>query len=149
MLLSQNGDCSSFDARYIERGIGRNHSAVGSGPQETCDGSLFAKRRVFLPPEQSRNPSNVTRCAMNLIVVARSRIATFARLREQFAEEPNVRVMWDRRAQERREKTDDRVSERRTQERRRVVKPFEGEDYIVVHVTDDPMDAADNLTRSI
>jgi hypothetical protein len=22
MLLSQNGDCSSFDARYIERGIG-------------------------------------------------------------------------------------------------------------------------------
>jgi hypothetical protein len=86
---------------------------------------------------------------MNLIVVARSRIATFARLREQFAGEPNVRVMWDRRAQERRERTDDRVSERRTRERRRVVKPFEGEDYIVVHVTDDPMDAADNLTRSV
>ncbi len=86
---------------------------------------------------------------MNLIVVARSRIATFARLREQFSGEPNVRVMWDRRAQERRERTNDRVSERRTQERRRVVKPCEGQDYIVVHVTDDPMDAADSLTRSV
>jgi hypothetical protein len=86
---------------------------------------------------------------MKLIMVARSRIATFARLREQFAREPNVRVMWDRRAQERRERTDDRVPERRTQECRRVVKPREGQDYIVLHVTDDPMDAADNLTRSV
>jgi hypothetical protein len=35
---------------------------------------------------------------MTLIIVARSKMATFANLRELFAGEPDVQVIWDRRA---------------------------------------------------
>jgi [ribosomal protein S5]-alanine N-acetyltransferase len=149
MLLSQNGTVprSTPVTSSAESAENIQHSEAVHRKHVTAL-SLRSAECLF-PPKQSRNPSNATRCAMKLIMVARSRIATFARLREQFAREPNVRVMWDRRAQERRERTDDRVPERRTQERRRVVKPCDGQDCIVVHVTDDPMDAAENLTRSV
>jgi hypothetical protein len=68
---------------------------------------------------------------MKLIIVQRSKTATFRRLAAQFAEDPNVEVMLERRA------NGDRSSSSHSRsERRRLKKPFEERDYIVVHLAD-------------
>jgi hypothetical protein len=72
---------------------------------------------------------------MKLIIVQRSKLDTYQRLREQFAGERDVKVMLERRQAHR---EDDAVADqtRSPSERRRLKKAFEGRDFIVVYNTD-------------
>jgi hypothetical protein len=74
---------------------------------------------------------------MKLIVVNRAKAETFQRLSEKFADDINVRVVWDRRRKQNRQRSDDRYPERRRGDRRRLKKDFEGRDYLVIHVVED------------
>jgi hypothetical protein len=69
---------------------------------------------------------------MKLIIVERSKMATFTRLRQQFADDPNVKVVWERR----KSRSDAGGSE---DERRRLQKAFNGRDYVVIHSADDDL----------
>jgi hypothetical protein len=71
---------------------------------------------------------------MKLIIVDRSKPETYRRLKDKFADELNVEVIWDRRTKQRRRQSDTRGPERRSRERRQLVKDYEGKDYIVIHV---------------
>lgn len=71
---------------------------------------------------------------MKLIIVERSKIATFRRLKDTFADDLNVEVVFERRVRERRRYEDQRGPERRGQERRRLSKTWNGRDYIVIQV---------------
>jgi len=71
---------------------------------------------------------------MKLIIVDRAKPETFRRLKEKFADELNVEVIWDRRTRQRRRMSNTRGPERRSRERRQLFKPFNGKDYIVIHV---------------
>jgi hypothetical protein len=71
---------------------------------------------------------------MKLIIVDRSKPETYRRLKEKFADELNVEVIWDRRTRQRRRLATLRGPERRSQERRQLVKGYNGKDYIVIHV---------------
>ena len=73
---------------------------------------------------------------MQLLVVKRGRLNTFRMLSEQFADVPDIQVIWDRRGGvDRRARTETVASERRRQERR---KPHDrrgpGDEYVVVSV---------------
>ena len=65
---------------------------------------------------------------MKLIIVDRSKPETYARLREQFAGDPNVKVMFEQRK-------DSRPSG--GGERRRLHKPLKGREFFVVHTADE------------
>jgi hypothetical protein len=71
---------------------------------------------------------------MKLIIVDRSKPETYRRLKEKFADDLNVEVIWDRRTRQRRRLSNTRGPERRSRERRQLVKAFKGKDYIVIHV---------------
>ena len=73
---------------------------------------------------------------MKLIVVDRAKLQTFQRLIAQFADALNVKVVLDRRLRQIRKRKEPHVPERRHAERRRLVKPWDGRDYIVIHVAD-------------
>jgi hypothetical protein len=73
-----------------------------------------------------------------LVIVDRSKLATFARLRDLFSGEPDVHVIWDRRRGERRQRQESRDPDRRVRDRRCTVDPFGGRDFIVVHVEPEP-----------
>jgi hypothetical protein len=65
---------------------------------------------------------------MKLIIVNRSKPDTYARLREQFAGEPGVKVVYEQR-------TNSRLAV--ATERRRLRKPLNDREFIVVHTADD------------
>jgi hypothetical protein len=70
---------------------------------------------------------------MKLIVVEKSKVATFNRLKRQFVDDPDVQVVLERRRGER--------DASATDERRRLRKAFEaGRDYIVIHTAAEPTD---------
>lgn len=71
---------------------------------------------------------------MKLIIVQRSQTATYRRLVEKFADDRNVKVIFDRRLTHERGAGND--TPKSSQERRRLQKSFGGRDYIVVHVAD-------------
>ncbi len=71
---------------------------------------------------------------MKLIIVDRTKPEVFKRLKEKFADDLNVEVIWDRRTRQRRRMANTRGPERRSRERRQLVKPYNGKDYIVIHV---------------
>ena len=73
---------------------------------------------------------------MKLIVVDRSKLSTFQRLLAQFADALNVKVLLDRRLRQIRKRKEQHEPDRRRAERRRLNKPLEGRDYIVIHVAD-------------
>ena len=73
---------------------------------------------------------------MKLIIVNRSKPETYARLRQTFADDINVEVVWERRTTERRRRNDVRGPERRTRNRRQWSKPWNGKDYIVINIVD-------------
>ena len=73
---------------------------------------------------------------MKLIIVDRKKPETYARLKQNFADEINVEVLWERRTTERRRRTDVRGPERRAADRRRWTKPWNGRDYIVINIVD-------------
>jgi len=53
-----------------------------------------------------------------LVIVRRNEFATFARLAQTFANEPNVRLVWDRRIRDRRQSAVPATGERRRRDRR-------------------------------
>lgn len=75
---------------------------------------------------------------MKLIVVDRTKLTTFQRLLAQFADALNVKVVLDRRLRQVRKRQEEREpdSERRRAERRRLNKPLQGRDYIVIHAAE-------------
>jgi hypothetical protein len=73
---------------------------------------------------------------MKLIIVQRSKIATFRRLRETFADDLNVEVVFERRVRERRQRSNQRGPERRARDRRRWSKAWNGRDYIVIQIAE-------------
>jgi hypothetical protein len=80
---------------------------------------------------------------MKLIVVDRAKLQTFQRLSCQFAGARDVKVVLDRRVKQiRKRKVDGHFPERRMGDRRRLVKSWQGRDYIVVHLADGPGTAA-------
>ena len=76
---------------------------------------------------------------MKLIVVDRGKLQTFQRLSSQFAGARDVKVVLDRRVKQiRKRKVDGQYPAKRVAERRRLVKSWQGRDYIVVHLADAP-----------
>jgi len=74
---------------------------------------------------------------MKLVIVDRSKVATFERMRQLFASDPNVAVIWDRRSPEdRRRNAGQRAPDRRSLERRQKVTEFGGRGFIVVEDDD-------------
>jgi hypothetical protein len=72
---------------------------------------------------------------MKLIVVDRSKPDVYERLKRQFADDVNIEVVWDRRRYQRRRQSQNRGPERRSQrDRRKFEKPFNGKDYIIIHM---------------
>jgi len=71
---------------------------------------------------------------MKLIVVDRTKLSTFQRLIAQFADALNVKVLLDRRLRQIRKRREAHQPERRRAERRRLNKPWQGRDYIVIHL---------------
>ena len=74
---------------------------------------------------------------MKLIIVDRSKFLTYQRLMEKFSDDLNVRVIWDRRKKQIRKRPVPHVPERRARDRRRLNKPWNGKDYIVINVVED------------
>ncbi len=76
---------------------------------------------------------------MKLIVVDRGKLQTFQRLTYQFAGARDVKVVLDRRVKQiRKQKVAGQYPERRASDRRKLVKTWQGRDYIVVHLADGP-----------
>jgi hypothetical protein len=71
---------------------------------------------------------------MKLIIVDRSKPETYNRLKQQFADDLNVEVVWDRRTGERRRRESRPGPERRSRDRRKFSKAFNGRDYIIIHI---------------
>jgi transcriptional regulator of acetoin/glycerol metabolism len=73
-----------------------------------------------------------------LVIVRRNQLAAFAMLAQAFADEPGVRLTWDRRVRERRKaSTSLDPEERRRSDRRRAPSTTWGRtDYLLVNVTD-------------
>lgn len=71
---------------------------------------------------------------MKLIIVDRSKPEVYARLRKQFEDELGVQVLFERRRRERRQNPRNEGPERRTRNRRRLAKSFNGKDYIVIYI---------------
>jgi len=76
---------------------------------------------------------------MKLVIVDRARIATFDRMRDLFANDPSVMVVWDRRveAERRQQQVLSRIPEQRLKERRAFTKSFGEGGFIVVDVPDE------------
>ncbi|HEV3215204.1 MAG TPA: hypothetical protein VGZ27_05750 [Vicinamibacterales bacterium] len=70
---------------------------------------------------------------MKLIIVDRSKFATYQRLLDKFSDDLNVRVIWDRRKNQIRQRAVPHTPERRSGDRRRLAKPWNGKDYIVIN----------------
>ena len=71
---------------------------------------------------------------MKLIVVDRTKLTTFQKLIAQFADALNVKVVLDRRLRQIRNRKETHEPERRRAERRRLNKPLQGRDYVVIHL---------------
>ena len=71
---------------------------------------------------------------MKLIIVDCRKPETYERLRRQFADDLNVEVVWERRSRERRRATGARGPERRSRDRRKFAKSFNGKDFIVIYI---------------
>jgi hypothetical protein len=74
---------------------------------------------------------------MKLIIVERSQFLTYQRLLDKFSDDLSVRVIWDRRRKQIRQRPVPHAPERRSRERRRLVKPWNGKDYVVINVVMD------------
>ena len=73
---------------------------------------------------------------MKLIVVDRSKMETFRRLSDKFADDINVHVVWDRRRTQARTRQVTHYPDRRVGDRRKLKKDWNGRDYFVIHVVE-------------
>jgi diguanylate cyclase (GGDEF)-like protein/PAS domain S-box-containing protein len=73
---------------------------------------------------------------MPLVIVRRSQLAVFGKLSQAFAGEADVRLIWDRRVQDRRRQTPPRaVAERRQEHRRDPSASWDDREYVVISAT--------------
>jgi hypothetical protein len=80
---------------------------------------------------------------MKLIIVDRSKYLTYQRLLDKFSDDLHVSVIWDRRRKQIRQRPVPHTPERRSGDRRRLAKPWNGKDYVVINVAmDSPKDNA-------
>lgn len=70
---------------------------------------------------------------LQLVVVRRDEFATFELLGRVFGDDTDVRIVWDRRVQQRRQASSQRETERRASDRRRLTKSWTHLNYLVVH----------------
>jgi hypothetical protein len=82
-------------------------------------------------PLDSRYRGGSEAHTMKLIIVHRSKVATYTRLREQFADDPNVKVIFEQR------KARQPNIDGSALERRHLAKSLDGRDYIVIHTADE------------
>ena len=87
-----------------------------------------------------------------LVIVRRNEFATFARLAQTFANEPNVRLVWDRRIRDRRQSSEPPAGERRRRDRRANATTTWGpDDYLLLTIAQPestaPGDAGDPTTE--
>ena len=76
---------------------------------------------------------------MKLVIVERSQFLAYQRLLDKFSDDLNVKVIWDRRRKQIRQRPVPHAPERRSCDRRRLVKPWNGKDYVVINsATDQP-----------
>lgn len=73
---------------------------------------------------------------MKLIVVRRTAAHIFERLSSEFADDPNVKVVWERRTRDRRVKSASQGPERRARDRRLFAKPWNHLGYFVIHTAE-------------
>lgn len=71
---------------------------------------------------------------MKLIIVNRAKPAVYSKLKQQFADDLGVEVVFERRTRERRRNPHNQGPERRSNDRRKFAKPFNGKDYIVIYI---------------
>ena len=86
---------------------------------------------------------------MQLVIVRRGQLATFGLLAQAFADEPNVRLIWDRRIRDRRRESGSRPADdrRRTDRRRGTPATWDQHDYVLLGT---PTEAAlANLTPTV
>jgi hypothetical protein len=74
---------------------------------------------------------------VKLIVVRRTAVETYERLSRAFADDPNVKVVWERRTRERRKKSNSRAAERRSRDRRQFTKPWNKQGYFVIQTAEE------------
>lgn len=77
-------------------------------------------------------PGAATEGHLQLVVVRRDAFATFELLCRTFADDLDVRVVWDRRVTQRRQASSQPETERRTRDRRRLTKSWTHLSYLVV-----------------
>lgn len=76
---------------------------------------------------------------MQVAIVQRGKFATFELLSRTFADNPNVRVVWDRRVRDRRQTAAPVAADQRRRDRRaRPSASWDQCQYVVVNATDDP-----------
>jgi hypothetical protein len=71
---------------------------------------------------------------MKLIIVDRRKAETFRRLKDKFIDDINVEVLFERRVRQRRLRNGPGYPERRARDRRRLLKTWNGRDYIVIQL---------------
>jgi hypothetical protein len=71
---------------------------------------------------------------MKLIIVDRSKPEVYGRLRKQFEDELGVEVVFERRTTQRRRNARQSWPERRSRERRKFLKPYNGKHYVVIYI---------------
>jgi 5'-3' exonuclease len=79
---------------------------------------------------------------MKLIVVDRTKMETYRKLTDKFADDLNVRVVWDRRKNQARTRQESHYPDRRQGDRRKLKKGWDGRDYFVIYVVEDRLEAA-------
>ena len=72
---------------------------------------------------------------MKLVIVDRSKPETFARLKSRLQDQLNIKVVSQRRTTERRTADNNQGTQRRSGDRRKFTKPFNGRDYIVIYIS--------------
>lgn len=72
---------------------------------------------------------------MKLVIVDRSKPETFARLKSRLQDQLNIKVVSQRRMTQRRTTDNNQGPQRRSGDRRKFTKPFNGRDYIVIYIS--------------
>ena len=72
---------------------------------------------------------------MKLIIVNRTKPEVYAKLKRQFEDQLGVHVLMERRTRQRRRNPQNLGPERRSRERRKFAKQFNGKDYIVIYIS--------------
>jgi hypothetical protein len=149
---------------YVVNGLDLSQVQVGETvelPDETAlqlmrggwAETLMQKGRVTSSRDSTthRNLNNIPHAIdrrMKLIIVERSQFVRYQQLLDKFSDDLNVRVIWDRRKQQRRHPPVPHSPELRSHERRRLARPWNGRDYVVINRVVDQSTSETNKRRA-